>query len=102
MGIKMPNFVPLTAACPIFTVNRASQCDAYFHSGMPIFTVNIGIGMPIFGGAYFHLTPVSSLRIFGWKIDIRLVRSQGVVTYTSPVEAFATEIKMESSDQRSF
>ena len=29
--------------------------DAYFHSG----TVNIGIGVPIFGGAYFHLTPVS-------------------------------------------
>ena len=27
---------------------------------------------------------------------------QGVVTYTSPVEAFATRIKMESSDQRSF
>ena len=27
---------------------------------------------------------------------------QGVVTYTSPVEAFATGIKMESSDQRSF
>jgi len=22
-------------------------CDAYFHGGMPIFTVNIGIGMPI-------------------------------------------------------
>jgi len=27
---------------------------------------------------------------------------QGVVTQTSPVEAFATGIKMESSDQRSF
>jgi len=26
----------------------ASQCDAYFHGGMPIFTVKIGIGMPIF------------------------------------------------------
>ena len=48
MGIKMPNFVPLTAGCPIFTVNRASQCDAYFHGGMPIFTVNIGIGIVIF------------------------------------------------------
>jgi len=28
--------------------------------------------------------------------------SQGVDTYMSPVEAFATGIKMESSDQRSF
>ena len=28
--------------------------------------------------------------------------SQGVVTYASPVEAFATGIKMESSDQCSF
>ena len=27
---------------------------------------------------------------------------QGVVTYTLPVEAFATGIKMESSDQRYF
>ena len=27
---------------------------------------------------------------------------QGVVTYASPVEAFVTRIKMESSDQRSF
>ena len=28
--------------------------------------------------------------------------TQGVVTYASPVEAFATGIKMESSDQHSF
>jgi len=27
---------------------------------------------------------------------------QGVVTYASPIEAFATGIKMESSDQCSF
>jgi len=30
------------------------------------------------------------------------VIQQGVVTHTLPVEAFATRIKMESSDQRSF
>jgi len=29
-------------------------------------------------------------------------RLQGVVTYSSPVEVFATGIQMESSDQRSF
>jgi len=28
--------------------------------------------------------------------------AQGVVTYASPVEAFVTGIKMESSDQRYF
>jgi len=33
---------------------------------------------------------------------IHLFFNQGVVTYASPVEAFATGIKMESSDQRSF
>ena len=32
----------------------------------------------------------------------RLGKEQGVVTYASPIEAFATGIKMESSDQRSF
>ena len=32
----------------------------------------------------------------------KLIKGQGVVTYTSPVEAFATGIKMESSDERSF
>jgi len=35
-------------------------------------------------------------------LAINTVHVQGVVTYTLPVEAFATGIKMESSDQRSF
>ena len=48
MGIKLPNYVPPAARCPYSLLIWASQCDAYFHGGMPIFTANIGIGMPIF------------------------------------------------------
>ena len=35
-------------------------------------------------------------------ISPKMQRVQGVVTYASPVEVFATRIKMESTDQRSF
>ena len=35
-------------------------------------------------------------------ISPKMQRVQGVFTYASPVEVFATGIEMESSDQRSF
>ena len=36
------------------------------------------------------------------RVGVRVSLSQGVVTYASPVEAFATGIKIGSNDQRYF
>jgi len=48
MGIKMNSYHSQQDAHIHCKYAWASQCDAYFHSGMLIFTLNIGIGMPIF------------------------------------------------------
>jgi len=50
-----------------------------------------------------HCFPVIDHFCYNTNIlSLDLWPSQAVVTYTSPIEAFATGIKMESSDQHSF